>query len=304
MPPFTEKVVGTYTRATVFDGKVVIAYTANRAGRSVLSLSHTTDFQDWKQIKPPDGMVQCYSLFSFQDHLYGSFRNDIYPPKSSKDHPVLHQLVDMISGEWRQLPNGRFRHPQLYHASVVWEEKLWVVGGYDCKTKLTTVEVYDLIHQTWCDQSQYSPLPVGLISGKGMIHNGQLHITSGYTRKPSEDDANTIVYTSTLSSASTPPQHRWISDVLPATPHGHCGVLSLENCPVVAGGYAEYPGPLSSAVFCLDVDNKTWLQLPCLQTSTVSPSLLRYGDKLVALGGYDPRSSKWLNTVEVMRLTF
>ena len=303
MPSFTEEEVRSLIRATVFDGKVVIAYTTKRAGRWVLSLLHTTDFHDWKQIKPPDGMSWCFSLFSFQDHLYGSFRNDNYPPKSSKDHPVLHQLVDMISGEWRQLPNGRFRHPQLGHASVVWEEKLWVVGGHDGKTKLTTVEVYDLIHHTWCDRSQYSPLPVVLSFGKGIIHNGQLHITGGYTQKQSKRDGDMIVYTSTLSSASTPPQHRWISDVLPATPHGQCGVLSLEDCPVVAGGYAEYQGTQSSEVFCLDVDNKTWLQLPCLPTSRSSPSLLQYGDKLVALGGYDPRSSINLNTVEVMQLT-
>ena len=306
MPPFTEKEVRSLIRATVFDGKEVIAYTTIRAGRWVLSLSHTTDFQDWKQIKPPDGMVWCDSLFSFQYTLYGSFYNGNYPPKSSKDHPVLYQLVDMISGEWRQLPNGRFRHPQLSHASIVWEEQLWVVGGYDGRTKLTTVEVYDLIHQTWCDPSQYSPLPVALSHGKGMIHNGQLHITGGYTQKQSKEDANTIVYTSTLSSASTPPQHRyrWISDVLPATPHSHCGVLSLEDCPVVAGGFAEYPATPSSEVFCLDVDKKSWLQLPCLPTSRESPSLLRCGDKLVALGGYNPKSLKYVNTVEMMQLTF
>ena len=175
MPTFTEDEVESYTRATVFDGKVVIAYTTNRADRLVLSLSHTTDFQNWKQIKPPDGMVWCYSLFSFQDHLYGSFANNSYPVKSSEDHPVLYQLVDMTSGEWRQLPNGHFRHSQFGHASIVWEEKLWVVGGNDGETNLTRVEVYDLIHQTWCDPSQYSPLPVALSRGKGMIHNGQLH---------------------------------------------------------------------------------------------------------------------------------
>ena len=291
-----------YTKATVFDGKVAIAYATNRAGQRVLSLSHTTDFQDWKQIKPPDGMAWCYSLFSFQDHLYGSFCNN-KAGQSSEDHPVLYKLVDMISGEWRQLPNGRFRHPQLSHASVVREEKLWVVGGYDGETRLTRVEVYDLIKQTWCDPSQYSPLPVGLSLGKSMIHNGQLHITGGYTQKQSKRDANTIVYTSTLSSASTPPQHRWISDVLPATPHGQCGVLLLEDCPVVAGGFAEYPATPSSEAFCLDVDKKSWLQMPCLQTSRCAPSLLRYVDKLVAVGGYIPKSIKFVNTVEVMQLT-
>ena len=303
MPPFTEEEVRSLIRAAVFDGKVIIAYTTNRAGRSVLSLSHTTDFQDWKQIKPPDGMVYSYSLFSFQDRLYGSFAND-KAVRSSEGYPVLYQLVDMISGEWRQLPNGLFRYPQLYNASIAWEEKLWVVGGTDGKTNLTRVEVYDLISQTWCDRSQYSSLPVGLCSGKGMIHHGLLHITGGRTQKQSKQYASAIVYTSTLSSASTPPQHRWISDVLPATPHGHCGVLSLEDRPVVAGGYAEYPAIPSSEVFCLDVDNKTWLRLPCLPTSRSSPSLLQYGDKLVALGGYDPRSSKSLNIVEVMQLTF
>ena len=304
MPPFTKEKVSYTLKATVSGGKVIISYTAQRALRHLLLLSYTTDFREWKQIKPPGGMVYCDYLFSFQDHLYGSFTNDNYPPKSSKDYPVLYRLVDMISGEWRQLPNGRFRHPQLNHASVVWEEKLWVVGGSDGKTKLTRVEVYDLIHQTWCDPSQYSPFPEVLSFGKGMIHHGQLHITGGYTQKQSEEDPNTIVYTSTLSSASTPPQHRWISDVLPATPHSHCGVLLLEDCPVVAGGYAEYPATPSSEVFCLDVDNKTWIQLPCLPTSRLSPSLLRYGDKLVALGGYISTTSQFLNTLEVMQLTF
>ena len=301
MPQFTEDEVRSLTKATVFNGKVIIAYTY-RADRLVLSLSHTTNFQEWKHFKPPDGMSWCYSLFSFQDHLYGSFCSCNYPEKPPEGYPVLYQLVDMISSEWRQLPNGCFRHPQCNHASIVWEEKLWVVGGTDYKTKLTTVELYDLIRQTWCDPSQYSPLPVGLNYGEGMIHHGQLHITGGLTRKQSKDDANTIVYTSTASS--TLPQHRWVSDVLSATPHSQCGVLALEDCPVVAGGFAEYQGKASSEVFCLDVDNKTWLQLPCLQASRVSPTLLRYGDKLVALGGYRPMPLKYVNTAEVMQLTF
>ena len=305
MSPFTEEKVVFEVMATAFNGEAIVAFTSESAGQDVLSMLCTSDFRDWRPLPSPAGMVYCFSLFSFQEELYAAFCSDGYGKESRDGYPVLYKLVSLVSGEWKEIPNGLFPRRRLACASVVWEDKLLVIGGSDCKLAVPTVDMYDLANQAWCDPAQFSLLPVGLVYGKAMVHRNQSHVTGGVTTRSLTRDPNTTVYTSTVNSASTSPQHKWVSDVLPATPHGDCGVLSVEDSPVVAGGVGTSRGTLSPEVFCFDVVNETWLQLPSLQAPRASPSLVLLGDKLVAIGGCTKRfKDSYAATVEVMQLNF
>ena len=307
LPPFTEEKC-TWVVATEFDGKVIIAYTVEREDEEVLCLTSTTDFRDWRPLKTPDGMGWCFSLCSVQGHLYGAFWNDESLTEGGENYPVLYKLTT-VDGEWSKLPDGRFRQAQLACATVVWEDKLLTIGGTDNTTTVMAVEGYDLINEVWCDSRTFSPLPKGLYSCKAMIRHKQLHVIGGLVEdsESSDNEPNSTVYTcaSLVRATSDLPECKWICHALPETPRGACGVASSDECPVVAGGIeARQTKSPSSEVFYLDSERNIWLQLPSLKVARAHPSLVRFGDKLVAIGGsmdWDPRSEN-ITTVEVMQL--
>ena len=307
MPPFTNEKVKFCTAATEFDGKVIISYTTTRKEVKVLNLLCTTDLRNWRPLKIPDGMNICFFLFSFHDHLYGAFWTD--STLAEEKYPALYKLTN-VDGEWSKLPDGHFRQPQWGCATFVWKDKLLTIGGMgpDEQT-LTAVEGFDLVNDVWCDPNMFFPLPKGLVLPQAINHNNKLHVIGGIVEGSTPATAlepNTTVYTCTsilLSAASNQPECKWISYLLPATPCGTCGVTSIDECPVVAGGCKLYPKELpSSEVFCLDADSNTWLQLPSLKVPRGAPSLLRFGDKLVAIGGMLSTDNEYSNRIEVMKL--
>ena len=307
MPPFTNEKVESEVVSTVFNGMVIIAYTSRRSAqygyRLDMSLLCTTDFNEWNQLEPPETVKYCYSLFSFQGHLYGVFRTN-----GHQTLPAIYMHVDMRSGEWIQLPKARFPKPLFRPGTIVWKGALWAIGGGDGQSTGSSVQRYSLDSRKWLTPHIGCPEVVGdLHYCKAMIHRGQLHVAGGVSKdafRQSLREANEFIYTFSTSAAQYQTNQDWHTNVLPPTPLGDCGVLSVQDCPVVAGG-CTFSWALSGEVYCIDTDDKNWLQLPGLTVAKRSPSLVHFGDKLVAIGGCRGRLvHTYMNTVEVMQLNF
>lgn len=267
----------------VVKDKLFISYATEFNGQRIAKLVMTTNLSEWQHFSFPDDSTCCDALFSFNGQLHAALDH------GSSDHFRLYRLPDMDRGAWIPLPAGEFRLKQWVFAYVVHEGKLWVMGGWDGKKYLNSIEVYDLGTNKWSGKGQHGSLPVAVYAGQAVLCNGCIYLVGGLQpdRTP-----NVGVFVSEGGI--------WKRSRSPAeTPHGNCGGGSFLSSIIVAGG-----GPARSKtgkVYLPGKDDGTWLQLPTLSAKRSRPRLICYKNMLVCIGGID-NVGKSSSAIEVMYL--
>ena len=230
-----------------------------------------------------DRISHIEALFTFQGCLYAVFQMAAERFRQN-DYCAIFKCSRHAPSKWRMLEDGVLRCRQRDFASAVSNGKLWLIGGCEGKEAdpMTTVKMYDLVAEQWCDDSSSPQLPVAIRGGQAIVHKEQLHLFGGWYGAGSHNAANHTVYTLPACPSA---DDNWLDTAVPPTPNGSPGVCSMYGGLLVAGG--EQSGRPSRQAYFLDAEAGVWIRLPDFYLGGISPVLLIFDNALLIIGGLD-----------------
>jgi len=185
-----------------------------------------------------------------------------------------------ILGEWTSLPHMQTKRSHCAAVSV--GEQIYVVGGYDGNSSLTSVEVYSPTSRKW---TSLPPMQTKRYYCAAVSMGGQIYIMGGKGRK------------SRLSSVEV---YNPISGQWKSLPHMHtkrsgCAAVSLGEQIYIIGGSDGNSNLTSVEVY--SPASRKWTSLPPMQTKRSHCAAVSIGGQPCVMGGYGGGS--YLSSVEV-----
>ena len=281
-PDVPVQIRGRY-QTTVFDDKLFVGSAVSTEEGQLSAIFYTVDLEQWHEVKPPPHTQHVHDLFSHGGKLYcaAEFQYEF----NRFGRVVIYRLIDLSTGTWVSVQNGRLPHQQFDFACSVFNDCAWFIGGWDLHQFVTTVTVFDLVSFQWLDRSQVPTLPEAVCAGQVVQYDDQLHLVGGVTgsRVLGNWRPNSKVFSvRPLSGANA----EWCEGVLECTPSGNCACCRVDDSVVVAGGGT--PGNLVRDVFSSQPGHPcTWARMPSLCFERADAVLVVYRDHLVCVGGYD-----------------
>lgn len=108
------------------------------------------------------------------DQLHQSCQPD---PSPAAGHPLIQSL------KWRQLisENGSRPGPRSGTASVVYQDCLYILGGYGGNGRLDDLWQYNFLEGQWHRLFTCGPSPPGRENNGAVVYKGGLYIFGGYS---------------------------------------------------------------------------------------------------------------------------
>ncbi|XP_053723507.1 kelch domain-containing protein 8A isoform X1 [Synchiropus splendidus] len=189
------------------------------------------------------------------------------------------QQYDLRKDVWALLPP--MPTPRYDVNSHLWDSKLYVAGGRQCKRPLKAFEMYDSETRSWttlpsmsCRRSYAGVIwePSGRLCLLGGLRQGGGHQSSKFTKNVNIFDAN---------------QGAWVKSeetVAMKTKRADFVAASLRGWTVVAGGLGHQPSALDT-VEALHPQKKKWERLAPMTYARCSASSIIIRDRLLVVGG-------------------
>ena len=174
-------------------------------------------------------------------------------------------------------------------ATGVINGKLYVVGGYNGSSSLTTLEVYDPATNTW---EAKAPMPTARNSMSGEVIGGKLYVVGGVA----QNNLNILeVY--------DPVTNTWASEAPMINPRSNLGTAVFDGKLYAAGGCAGYCAPVTNVLEVYDPASDTWTYKASMLTGRGFTDVAVVNGLFYAMGGCcgwtGPESNVMANTVEV-----
>lgn len=184
---------------------------------------------------------------------------------------------------WKECPRMLSRRNRCGCAAV--GNKLYVFGGYDGKTALSSCEALDSRTNLW---SQIPAMPTSRDGCACVAHESKIYVIGGYCKK---NFMNPLVFDTESRS--------WAKAGHLSIPRSDCaatfGMVSKTTNIYIFGGY-DGKIDLDSAEY-LDVRKNNWLSMPAMPNRRSRCCAAFHEGKIYVMGGYN--AGEYLNTVDV-----
>src|SRR3990172_3655962 len=210
-------------------------------------------------------------------------------------YPRTTLVYDRSSGEWTQIPlaNNKIRN---CHTSCIVDGKMYVMGGNDSSSTLSTMDMFDPSTGEWVSKNSMST-DRGLAACASI--EGKIYVMGGMQMNEFSGLSTVEVYNTTNDiwmQVADMPTNRW----------GHSAVALNGKIYVFGGRSANYP---YTSVEMYDAQTNTWTtksNMPtaryCLTTCVLDDNIFAIGGWFFSGGGpfydkveiYNPESDEWL----------
>lgn len=193
--------------------------------------------------------------------------------------------LDLQTCKWRRIGPSEPRDPhwpiQRYgHASVVYNKKLYIFGGYSILSELNSMYEFDCLKEKWSKLKQRGQIPTARSMMGGVVWEKGFYIFGG-------DDG---IYRNDCFRFDFE-THDWkllkCSGLYPSARYDHCTVVHLGAMYVLFGGNGE-DGYTSDYIYRLDLKSLVWerLRIPLVFPDQMyGCSAVVYHDVLYIFGG-------------------
>jgi len=166
--------------------------------------------------------------------------------------------------------------------SVLYNGKVYCIGGNNAYNTLGTVEIYDIVNNTW---STGTPIPTARMALTSVLYNNKIYCIGGYNDNGS---LNTVeiydIVNNTWSTGKPMPTARYA-----LTSQVYNGKIYC-----IGGG----SNVTFNIVEIYDIVNDTWITGTPMPTARTYLTSQVYNSKIYSIGGQD-KNGTILNTVEV-----
>lgn len=211
----------------------------------------------WSTIATMNSARCRFQLVSCGDMLYalgGSFDDEFIPP--TQYSPC--EVYNTKSNSWKSIapmpPSCRSQH-----AAVTWSKYIYISGGLDCDTELSSVYCYDVEGQKWTEKS---PMLAPRADHTMVCINDRIFVCGGWYEEGNLRRLHKTVDVYDISSDT------WSKFAEVPSPRFHVAITSIPDSNVICfvGGKEEGASSSryccgSSQVDCLDVTSGKWFAL-------------------------------------------
>lgn len=200
----------------------------------------------------------------------------------TSDHNVTDtcERFSLRTQEWSSIAKLPYQKSQA--PSVVYNSRVYSIGGYNGRKRLPVIDVYDPLTNKW---TQGPSLPHPLSGSTAVVIRNRLFIIGGYDGSKHLSDVK-ILNLENGEWKRGPPLN---------IARSYCKAGVLQGTIFVVGG-ANEEGRLNS-VEMWPPGSSTWAYASCLKTPRSRPGLGIHGNQLYTVGGYDGKNH--LSSAEV-----
>ncbi|XP_030829309.1 kelch-like protein 12 [Strongylocentrotus purpuratus] len=197
------------------------------------------------------------------------------------------------TSDWRSLPE--LEHGRRYLATVAHHQRLYVIGGYNGTSRLSSVTCLDFANQDSSDFSWTQCAPMSDIRGLpgSTVYNELIYVAGGFD---GDSRHNSV-------EAYDPKIDRWS----PVTPMNVCregaGLVATNDVIYSIGGYDGVS--IQSSVEVYDPNSGQWMPAPPMNIKRSGAGVTVANEMIYVFGGFDgtqhiasvecfnPRANKW-----------
>ncbi len=202
------------------------------------------------------------------------------------------EVLNPATGKWRRVADLAL--PRHGTQAVVYEEDVYLAGG--SKTKggteinpgknfLETFSFIDAPGATYSDWTTIGNSPVARCEGPVIVYRGEYYLLNGFEKD---------LIVSKAVEKYNPATRTWTSLARMPSLNGaptevtHNGATLVGDVIWVVGGrLGDHPGPVTNAVWLYDIPNNKWSQGPSLPLRRGGGGLVRLGNSVHYVGGFD-----------------
>ncbi len=179
------------------------------------------------------------------------------------------------------------------HVAIVYQDKLYVIGGYNWSEKETSDLIHELALAAPYSAKVQARMPQPRRNHRAEIVNGKLFIFGGITTVSSKDATDSVLVYDFTTKKLKP---------CPSLPKPVCRMSTVTwgNMIIVIGG-ADKNDQVLNDVIMYDTETGRSERLPSLNHKRYDPSAVIMHDVIVVLGGWN-REQGYLNSVESFTL--
>ena len=175
------------------------------------------------------------------------------------------------------------------HDVTVYQDKLYIIGGYNWNEKKTSDAIYELSLVPPYTVKLLARMPQPRRNHRAEIVNGKLFILGGSTTSFSKDGTDSVVVYDFINNEIKP------CASLPK-PVSEMSTVTWGNMIIVVGGVDKNDQVLNDVIM-YHIETGRGERLPSLKHKRSGPSAVTMHDVIVVLGGWN-KEEKYLNSVE------
>jgi N-acetylneuraminic acid mutarotase len=163
--------------------------------------------------------------------------------------------------------------------------KLYVVGGYDASSAVSTLQIYDPVTDRW---TTGAPIPMARYAAAAAGINGKLYVAGGCTMGGNNICSSTTVGRATTLDIYDPGTNTWATGAPLPTPRGWLAAAAINGKLYVVGGWKE--GMIGADAFSIlevyDPATDSWTTGAPMPTPRFDLAAGVIDGKLYAVGGF------------------
>jgi hypothetical protein len=175
------------------------------------------------------------------------------------------------------------------HDVTVYQDKLYIIGGYNWNEKKTSDAIYELSLAPPYTVKLLARMPQPRRDHRAEIVNGKLFILGGTTTRATKDARDSVVVYDFIKSEIKPCPSL-------SKPVSGMSTVTWGNTVIVVGGVDKNDQVLNDVIM-YHIETGRSERLPSLKHKRHSPSAVIMHDVIVVLGGWN-KEEKYLNSVE------
>jgi N-acetylneuraminic acid mutarotase len=175
------------------------------------------------------------------------------------------------------------------HDVTVYQDKLYIIGGYNWNEKKTSDAIYELSLAPPYTVKLLARMPQPRRNHRVEIVNGKLFILGGSATAATKDAIDSVVVYDFIKNEIQPCASL-------SKPVSRMSTVTWGNMIIVVGG-VDKNGQVLNDVIMYHIETGRSERLPSLKHKRCGPSAVIMHDVIVVLGGWN-REEKYLNSVE------
>jgi N-acetylneuraminic acid mutarotase len=170
------------------------------------------------------------------------------------------------------------------HTATLYQDKIYVIGGYDGTTCFNTTYIYDIANDTW---SQGTNLSTSIYIHTATLYEDKIYVIGGHNGSASLD--TTYIYDIINDTWSTGAN-------IPQRIHYHTATLYQDKIYVIGGSRTE---STTNTIYIYDIINNTWSNISSILPITYYHTATLYQDKIYVIGGLNSTFTSHYKTVYI-----
>jgi N-acetylneuraminic acid mutarotase len=171
------------------------------------------------------------------------------------------------------------------HTATLYQDKIYVIGGWNSTSNYNTTYIYDIINDTW---NQGANIPIAVRAHTATLYQDKIYVMGGWNGTSNYN--TTYIYDI--------PSNTWSTGAnVPIAVRAHTATLYQDKIYVMGG----IDGTLLNTTHIYDITNNTWSTGVNMPIAVWGHTATLYQDKIYVIGGYD--GTTYFNTTYIYDIT-